>query len=372
MKKRVKRTFSFHHWLGLLAGIFLLISSMTGSVLVFHHEIDRAQFADSYTLKTPATALHIDNSLKRMLEVYPATDIRIPALPKAPDQVLKYEIRHNGIREWVFVHPQTGETLTNVARADKRLVHVLLDIHYNLFAGTIGKIVVFLGGLSLIVLSVTGFLLYRRSILKVLSFKQRLTFKSQRSFFSSLHRIVGVWGLLFNLFISITGTWVAFTILHSAITPAGTPVPENVPSALASVDGALNQVKYEYPAFEANYLRIAGSTLTISGRLKTDPVYYGPTLNNLQFDLSTGKIRLVNFVKDKPWNERMLLLFKPLHFGDYAGLGIKLLYCFLGMLPGILAVSGFFIWQLKNSKTDTKIPKRKMPMRYSQPKVVQV
>ncbi|GAB3833009.1 hypothetical protein GCM10028895_51500 [Pontibacter rugosus] len=159
-----------------------MISSITGSVLVFHHEIDHAQFASHSTLEAPAAGLRIDNSIKRILQAYPGSDIRVPELPKGPNQALKYEIRKDGIRKWIFVHPQTGKALATVARADKRLVHVLLDLHYNLLSGTPGKILVLLGGLSLIVLSITGSILYRRSIWKVLSFRQRVSFKSSRSF----------------------------------------------------------------------------------------------------------------------------------------------------------------------------------------------
>ncbi|MBC5993986.1 PepSY-associated TM helix domain-containing protein [Pontibacter cellulosilyticus] len=361
LKKRVKRTFSIHHWLGLVAGIFLLLSSITGSVLVFHHDIDHAQFDGLSMLATPAAELKIDRSIVRMLQTYPGSDIRVPELPRKPDKALKYEIRQGSIRQWVFVHPETGETLATVARADKRLVHVLLDLHYNLLSGTPGKIVVLMGGLSLILLSITGFLLYRRSIWKVLSFQQRVSFKRRRSFFSSLHRVIGVWSLVFNLFISVTGTWIAYTILKSAIPQVSATPVEHSTSALVSVDGVLEKVNKDYPEFEANYLRLAGSTLSVLGRVKSDPAYYGKTFSNLQVNLYSGQMQGVNFVKDKPWHERVLLVLKPLHFGDYAGLAVKLIYCFFGMMPGVLAVSGFIVWKLKYSKADKIALQHKRP-----------
>ncbi|PRY07432.1 putative iron-regulated membrane protein [Pontibacter ummariensis] len=362
MKKRVKRVFSIHHWLGLLAGLFLLISSVTGSVLVFHHDIDHAQFAGLSTLAVPATELKIDSSIARILKAYPGSDVRVPELPKGQDQALKYEIRSTEGRKWVFVHPTTGETLATVARADKRLVHTLLDLHYNLLSGTPGKIGVLLGGLSLIVLSITGLLLYRKSIWKVLAFRQRVSFKSRRSFFSSLHRVIGVWSLAFNLFISITGTWIAFTIVQSALSPVSVSTVEGNAPTMVSVDSVLKQISKDYPEFEINYLRFAGGTLSALGRLKSDPSYYGVTFSNLQVDLSSGQVKGVNFVKDKPWHERLLLVFKPLHFGDYAGLPVKLIYCFFGTMPGVLAVSGFLVWRLRNRKPQERIVRRRLPL----------
>ena len=347
-----------HHWLGLLAGIFLLLSSITGAVLVFHHDIDHAQFSRLSALSAPASTLNIDQSYERIRRQYADSDIRIPGLPETPEQALQYEIRQGAARKWLFVHPETGATLATVDRADKRLVHVLLDLHYNLLSGTPGKIIVLLGGLSLITLSVTGLLLYRKSLLKVLTFRQRVSFKSRYSLFSSLHRVVGVWSLAFNLFISITGTWIAYTIVEQALAPVTASVPI-VPAAV-SVDGVLSQVRKDYPDFEVNYLRFAGGTLSVLGRWQDDPAYYGFTYSNLQVDLSNGQVLKENFVRDLPWHKRVLTILKPIHFGDYAGLGIKLLYSIFGILPGILAVSGFLIWKLRPAATPrTQLPKVK-------------
>lgn len=366
MKKRIKKTFTIHHWLGLVAGIFLLISSITGSVLVFHHDIDHAQFSEQSTLPVPAKALKIDNSIELIRQAHPGSDIRIPELPEDPNKALKYEIRQGSSRKWVFVHPETGETLSTVAKADKRLVHVLLDIHYNLLSGTPGKILVLLGGLSLIILSITGLLLYRKSLLKVLRFRQRISFKSRRAFFSSLHRVVGVWSLVFNLLLSITGTWIAYTIVQSAFTPAAShAVAEDTSVATVSVDGMLKKVRKDYPGFDINYLRFTGGTMTVLGRMATDPSYYGATYSNLQVNLPSGEVQAVSFVRDQPWYKRAITILKPLHFGDYAGLAVKLLYSFFGLMPGLLAISGFFIWRLRNKMPSRQKNSPKAKVAYS-------
>lgn len=352
MKKRIKRTFSIHHWIGLLAGILLLISSITGAVLVFHHEIDSAQFSDKTTLEKPATKLIIDNSFEPIRTLYPDCDIRIPDLPKEPDQALKYELRKGKIRKWIFVHPETGELLTAVERADQRLVHILLELHYMLLSGTVGKIMVLFLGVALIILSISGFMLYRKSIVKVLSFKQKISFKSRRSLFSGLHRIIGVWSLVFNLFISITGTYIAFTIVQGAFPSGGKAVMQSPPISI-SIDAALAKIEREYPAFEVNYLlfpKNADGKLRILGRLESDPSYYGFNYSNIQVNTKTGEIASTSFLRNLPWYKRAITIFKPLHFGDYGGLSMKLIYCFFGILPGVLAISGFFIWRLRPAK----------------------
>lgn len=356
--KSVHRAFSLHHWLGLVTGVFLLILSITGSVLVFHHDIDHAQYAHLSTLEAPVSELRLDKSFWRIRQENPGSDIRVPGLPEGPLEALKYEVRKGSSREWVFVHPETGKPLARVERADRRLVQVLLDIHYNLLSGTPGKIVVLLSGITLILLTITGFLLYRKSILKVLSFRQRISFKSRRSLFSTVHRVVGVWSLVFNLMISVTGTYIAFTIVQAAFTPGSTV--ENVSPATVSVDAVLRQGKKDYPDFEVNYLRFAGGTLSVLGRTSFDPPYYGLTYSNLQVDPSTGKVKSVAFLRDMSWHKRLVTVLKPLHFGDYGGLWVKLLYSLFGMLPGVLAISGFLIWRLRNRNASERTPQRRI------------
>lgn len=352
MKKQVKRTFSIHHLVGLPAGIFLLIASITGSFLVFHNEIDHLQFEKLSVLEKPAAELKLDSSLKEIMEMHPGADIRVPDYPDEPGQSLKYEIREGKTRKWIFVHPETGELLGTINRADQRLVHIVLDLHYNLLAGTVGKIIVLFGGLALIVLSVTGFMLYRKSLFKVLSFRQRISFKSSRSFFSGLHRIVGVWSLVFNMLISITGTWIAYTIVESALSSRdASTAPPVLPGAILA-DAALKEIRTAYPAFDINYLlfpKTAGGKLTVLGSHKTNPVFYGRTSDRIEVNLSTGKIEKLSFLKDAPWHQRVIKMFKPLHFGDFAGPGVKILYSFFGILPGILAISGFVIWRTRRN-----------------------
>lgn len=49
-KKKIKKTFAIHHWCGLMAGIFLLVISLTGSILVFDDDIDNTLFAKNKKL----------------------------------------------------------------------------------------------------------------------------------------------------------------------------------------------------------------------------------------------------------------------------------------------------------------------------------
>jgi len=350
LKKRTKRTFAIHHWCGLIAGIFLLVISLSGSMLVFHDEIDEFLFKKELSLGHTAQKLSIDRSFEKIRSRYPGWEVRIPGLPEKENQALKYELRKGNQRWWVVVHPGTGQVLHTFDRTDKRLVHVLLTLHYSFFGGTIGKVLVFICGVAFLTLLTTGVILYRKAILRVLLFRQQISFKSKRSFFSSLHRVLGVWGLLFNLLIVVTGLWTANLVIASALKTTGAHI--QTPPFLPSIDQVLKEVKTQMPTFEINYLRFpaqASENLQISGRLESDPAYYGKFYSRVQVDSRTGQVIKVQLLRDKPWRERVTTVLTPLHFGNYAGLWVKILYTIGGLLPGILSLSGFLIWRYRSA-----------------------
>lgn len=161
-------------------------------------------------------------------------------------------------------------------------------------------------------------MLCRKSIVKVITFKQRISAKSRHSLFSSLHRIIGVWCLFFNLFISITGTYIAFTIVQGAFPSGGKPEIQRAPVSI-SIDAALEKVEREYPAFDIKYLlfpKNADGKLGILGRLESDPSYYGFNFSNIQINPETGEITSVNFLRNLFWYKRVSTILKPLHFSD--------------------------------------------------------
>ena len=366
MKKKVKYTFSIHHWCGLIGGIFILLISLTGSILVFDDDIDQALFANEFTLAAPAQKLSIDASLENVRATYPDWEIRIPQLPTSPNQALLYELRKGTKRHWVFAHPKTGNVIATNTQAHYRPTQVLLDLHYNLLSGVTGKIVVFFVGVALLILTITGFILYRSSILKVLTFRQKISFKSRRTLYSSLHRVVGVWALAFNLVLCVTGLTLSVVVLQHAFS-GGTPAVAT-PAITASVDAAMASINTRYPDFNITYVRIPVNEegqLYFLGRLHSDPLYYGSYYSSIPVNYTSGEIGQPYFLRDQPFLKRFLVILQATHFGDYAGYFVKLLYCIGGMMPGILSVSGFVIWHYRSKPA----PKRKIASRKVKAKV---
>ncbi|MOA35753.1 hypothetical protein D3C78_1572280 [compost metagenome] len=65
----------------------------------------------------------------------------------------------------------------------------------------------------------------------------------------------------------------------------------------------------------------------------------------------------MSLVASKSTGDKFNEILKPLHFGEYGGLPIKLLYCFAGLSIPLLSITGFLLWVLKKKKALKKSPK---------------
>ena len=45
-----------------------------------------------------------------------------------------------------------------------------------------------------------------------------------------------------------------------------------------------------------------------------------------------------------PWYVSTLLLSQPLHFGDYGGLPLKIIWAFLDLITIVVLISGLYLW----------------------------
>ena len=52
-------------------------------------------------------------------------------------------------------------------------------------------------------------------------------------------------------------------------------------------------------------------------------------------------------LRQMPWYTKILALSRPLHFGDYGGLPLKLIWAVLDIITIVVIGSGLFLWLKK-------------------------
>lgn len=317
--------------------------SITGAILVFSDEYEEAADAPWVKVANSSGAFSYDASVPVLQAQYPGWELRAYEQPKA-NEALIYELRKGELRKRVYVHPVDG-TILHVTEQAAWYKQLLL-FHYTLFSGTSGKIAVFFIGVLFLTTLLTGFYVYRKSIVKVLLFRVRLGRKNKRNYNSSLHRIIGVWSLLFNLLIVSAGLALAGKVSLAALEGPKAPKAEDPSSSITSIDAHRATLLRAHKDFEVHLLRVrpTGTSLQFSGRYKGDPFYYGTLYSSFTVNGESGAEEKKVVLRDEPLSKRLLSFSGPLHFGNWGGLPVKILYCLFGLTPALLSLTGFFIW----------------------------
>lgn len=355
--KSTKRIFNWHHWCGLIVGIFLLVMSISGAILVFSEEMEEAADHRWTKVDNPGGRYVYDASYGVVREKYPDWEIRI--YPQhGPDKAIIYDLRKKEQRKKVYAHPVNGKMLHITDNAHKELERQLLLLHYTWFAGTPGKVFVFVIGVLFLVSLISGLYVYRKAIIKVLTFRVHINSKTTRSFHSSLHRVVGVWSLVFNLLIVATGLALSGKIALTALegSKSGGSIVEG---GIPLIDKNKAFIEQNFNDFEVHMVRSRpGSTsVQFSGRYQGDPFYYGNYYSYFILDGLTQEVEKKQVLSQLPLSQRLLAFSGPLHFGAYGGIWVKVLYCLLGLTPGLLSITGFVVWSRKGRTQSNKSKK---------------
>lgn len=340
----VKTIYKWHHWTGLIVGIFLLLMSISGGLLVFTEEMQTAADHRLKEFPNPDGTYSFDASLSMVRQKYPDREIRIYDAPLKNETVV-YDLRSSEKSMKLFVNPNKPEILHSVD-SNTQLYRQLLLFHYTLFAGTTGKIIVVIIGILFLLSVITGIMIYRKAIWKTFNFRKGIYYENKRTFYSSLHRSIGIWTLLFNLIIIATGLVLSIQIALNALKPSVAKTAK-AESAVISLDSIVQKIQKESPAFEIHMLRVKpnGNQVQISGRFQKDPLWYGFYGSYFLIDGASQKITKTQLMSEVSFGKKLLLMSVPLHFGNFGGLGLKILYFFFGLMPAVLSITGFFIWQ---------------------------
>ncbi|WP_324721734.1 PepSY-associated TM helix domain-containing protein [Salinimicrobium sp. HB62] len=355
MKNR--KILKYHSYAGLIAGLFLILMGVSGAILVFQHDIEDFQWQE-YTEVEDYKGLNIDLGVSTIQEKYPHWDTRLMHFEE--NEALIFNLRKPTERLFVFVHPSTGEIIKEINELTT-FTRWLLKFHYSFQVGPAGRILVFIIGVLFLFSLLTGIYLYRKSIIKTFTFRTPVLHKSKRTFYSSLHRIVGTWALLFNLVLVVTGVFLSWTVAAAGLNPPAAP---KTPVVKAPVKNLLEEIRHEYPEFSPTYVRLPLNPeghLIVYGLFDDDPFYYSEFYNKISANFNSGEITGVTRIQEADLQTKLSSTLIPLHFGQYGGIWTKLLYCITGLTGPFLSVTGFLVW--KRGKP-VKKPRRKKIFHY--------
>jgi uncharacterized iron-regulated membrane protein len=202
-----KATFQLHMWSGIGVGLYVLMISVTGSIVVYRNELYTAATPDPIIVRANGPRLTDDELKSVASRAYPGYTIIGISRGQNPDQAVNIALDGRTSRKDRLFNPYTGEDLGDPAPLGIRLVSKLLELHDDLLAGNTGRSVNGLGGFLLIVLALTGIVVWwpgintwRRSVIVHRSV-------GWRRFMWDLHSMIGFWTLGFTVLFGLSGAY---------------------------------------------------------------------------------------------------------------------------------------------------------------------
>lgn len=335
---------------------------LTGLPLIFHDEIDRlTQNRTSYGL--PGVASSGEGRGLRPLDA-----VLAKALAMRPGEVPVFMAFDNDNPLMTVttaprpdspagaMHLQLFDRSTGLPvgeREEGGAMHFLLQLHTDMFLGLPGML--FLGGMGLLftLAILSGVVLYL-PFMRKLPFGTLRTSRSRRLKWLDWHNLLGIVALAWMIVVGLTG------VINSAATPimqlwqsgelaamtgAYADKPALPPARYSSLDRAMAAARGAIPGNNPQFIAFPGGGF--SSRHHYAVFFQGDTplterlLTVTLIDAESGAFTTA---RPMPWYYKALGLSQPLHFGDYGGLPLKLLWAVLDLFTIVLLGSGLYLW----------------------------
>jgi len=347
-----KTLFTLHGWLGMNFGLLLFWVCLSGAIASLSYEIE---WVSQPELRIEAEGpVRWQATYDTLRSQYPEHQVdgfaRDWAVVIDGLAWTSYLIRPDGDFARVRVNPYAGE----VVRAPTRLY--LQDLarmfHYRfLDSSSWGFYLVSFVAFPLLFSIISALLFFKRWWRHL--FRLRVG-SGGRAFLSSLHRVTGVWSLIFGLIIAITGVWyLVEDFLPADAFPQYPTVSEQRLAAVGPAPPALPLERYIEAAREAfpgleptgiflptgpdDAVQVRGRTGRILVRDRANAVFLDP------YDASLVAIHDSSRDGALKW---WMNAADSLHFGYWGGLASKILWAVFGLcLPVMVLTGGYLSWR---------------------------
>lgn len=203
--------FQVHLWVGGALGLYLLVISVSGSAVVFRREMARSFMAPTQVAIT-GPLLSEAALRERVQQANPGYEVTWVSFDKRVNYAANVSIRRPGdTRETDRrINPYTGADLGPSVPLGQQVLEWFVDLHDNLLAGDTGRMLNGVGGALLLVICLTGLVLWWPG---TRLWKRRLVPRrggNWRLFNWELHGAVGLWSLSLLLLWAVTGVYFGF------------------------------------------------------------------------------------------------------------------------------------------------------------------
>jgi len=339
--------FNLHRMGGLVAGLFLLILGVSGSVMAFSGEIDSLLHPSLFRVVSQGQPLPLGQLASSAASaLHPGESIGTCVPSTRADASSSFIVfgGHDRIPRQIFVDQYTGRVLGSLSGL--RFITIMKALHS--IAGVMGC-----SSLILAFLALSGLYLWwprKRIKIGLSGDVQHLSF--------DLHNAIGLFSSLFMLLFAITGTYMAFEPLFYAITHSK-PVTQ---PAFSMPQVGLQPVSLDLVATAAKDTLPGATVLWIVIPRQPREAYFAKMRfpedrsdngsSMVWIDLS-GKVLAVASSRTAPLGNKIQNMNSLIHTGAVFGNGGSALASFVSLILVLQTVTGLQLWWIRR--------RRKMP-----------
>jgi len=349
-----------HKWASLVCTLFMLLLCLTGLPLIFHHEIGHLTGTE---IEAPELSVEMEHKRATVDEVMAS------ARKLYPDRIVQFLVQsEDDPRLWsvtltptpdptddyksVTVDARTGQVVGEY-KVGEGFMDLMFRLHVDLFAGLPGKLFLGFMGLLLLVALVSGVVLYA-PFMRKLDFGTVRRERSTRTRWLDLHNLIGIVTLVWCFVVGATGminTWADLLIKYwqyehvSALLKPYRGQPLIPEAERAPLQRSLEAAQAAAPGKKLFFVAFPGTSYSSPHHntffMRGDTPLTSKLLLPVLVDARTAR---VTAAPEMPWYLDALLISQPLHFGDYGGLPMKILWALLDIATILVLGSGLYLW----------------------------
>lgn len=359
-----KNIYKVHTYAGIFVAVHFAIFAVSGLILLFKDEIQNEPVVESpHTPSAAEKAANYQVILQGISREYPK-DRPLALYPDDHNANLIHarsgidgatELR--GARRLSF-YLDSGKPVTEKESKASGFFDWVLQLHRDFLLGSNGKLYLGFVGFMYVFMLLSGFFIYGK-FMKGRSFGEIRQASVPR--WVDLHKFIGVitfgWGLIVGLsgvFLAFNGVLIKFFQMQSlqhlsqkyqSFKPAASEmapfdqVIENV--FRTKIDSVISYISFPHTEYgiSGHYLILVNGTTALTQKISE------------LFVMDAYTAKLAEII-ELPLYLKVVLLSEPLHFGDYGGLPLKVIWALFTL--GSMAVAGFgvasFFMKRKNRK----------------------
>jgi len=351
-----KLLLQLHLWAGLIAALFLLLLGVSGALVAFEDEIDRALNTRLAYVHPQGQPLTLEAISAKLQAANPGAKIQEFEMPQQPNYSLAVGLtQRSGKRTALFVNPYTGEVLGSADQAN-HFANKVHQFHTHLLVGEIADEITGWSSVFLLLLSITGIILWWPR--KLFRLRWNLSAKnggSVKRFNFELHNFVGI----VSSVVMLVFAWTAIGIhwerqvgkLAQQISSSPTaqaespqiPAPGSIP---LSPDRLVQIAHNTLPGARITGLQLPGNPTQAAGVQLKFPEDHTPAgRSRLRIDAYSGKVLQVQSSREMPAAVKYARMWnRELHTGDIFNLPTRILAAFFSLMLPVLAITGPLIW----------------------------